>query len=334
MEAPSKDEEAKSPLRIISSKENLKGFHWQVIGQMVERILEVMSDHKSLRKYKDLGIGFSFFNQAHPLQSDRSEVEQRRREAVNKSQIGRRETRVNRGLDATQTPTKTIMNPPQNADQYCVTWKGNSARPVFIEEYKAPHKLTHHFLSLLPDKNHQTRSKHSRDDADDDSPDDHGNNGGDESQGSSERSVSQDSPPKYKGSRAQNGNNQQGGHGSSTKHTQQPREYCTQACLAGMVRWLVIDKKCPNTALHPRNTTNPSLHLVKGLREFRTLVLAQLTKTLNTNITDLGVAGARGMLFRLMLASHRYVIVGKGTIDVFVPDLKHEGRIYSRLKSL
>lgn len=40
------------------------------------------------------------------------------------------------------------------------------------------------------------------------------------------------------------------------------------------------------------------------------------------------------MLFQITLESHGYTFVGKGTIDVFVSDLKHEGKVYNRLRSL
>ncbi|KAL8922521.1 MAG: hypothetical protein Q9172_003528 [Xanthocarpia lactea] len=60
----------------------------------------------------------------------------------------------------------------------------------------------------------------------------------------------------------------------------------------------------------------------------------QLGTTLDTNITNLKVHGACGLLFKITSESHGYTFVGKGNIDVFVSDLKHEGVVYNRLRSL
>jgi hypothetical protein len=46
----------------------------------------------------------------------------------------------------------------------------------------------------------------------------------------------------------------------------------------------------------------------------------------------LGKQGARGALFKITLASHGYTFVGKGTVEAFVPDLRHEGQVYERLE--
>lgn len=40
----------------------------------------------------------------------------------------------------------------------------------------------------------------------------------------------------------------------------------------------------------------------------------------------------RGALFQITLASHRYVFVGKGTVEAFQSDLLHEGQIYKLLR--
>lgn len=64
------------------------------------------------------------------------------------------------------------------------------------------------------------------------------------------------------------------------------------------------------------------------------MVQRQLAMTLDRNCKDLKTQGSRGALFQITLASHGYTFVGKGTRDVFVPDLMHEGRMYDRLKSI
>ncbi|KAI4138485.1 MAG: hypothetical protein L6R39_006764 [Caloplaca ligustica] len=178
---------------------------------------------------------------------------------------------------------------------------------------------------------YNTRSK--RRDHDDDGPDNDDNSNGHSSAGSSDGTADTYTPSKSKEGRSKDVSHQKGGgQGSFRKHAQPDSEYCTQACLLGLVHNTAIDKSCPNAVKHPRSQTDYSLHLI-GLRTLRRLIREQLGTTLNTNITDLKVHGARGMLFRLVLATHGYTFVGKGTIDVFVPDLKHEGAMYGRLRS-
>ncbi len=64
------------------------------------------------------------------------------------------------------------------------------------------------------------------------------------------------------------------------------------------------------------------------------MVQQQLAITLDRDCMDLKTQGSRGALFQITLASHGYTFVGKGTRDVFVPDLEHEGRMYGRLKTM
>lgn len=64
------------------------------------------------------------------------------------------------------------------------------------------------------------------------------------------------------------------------------------------------------------------------------LVQEQLAKALDHHCESLGLQGARGTLFKITLASHGYVFVGKGTVQAFVPDLLHEGKTYQRLAKL
>ncbi|KAL8900832.1 MAG: hypothetical protein Q9192_000869 [Flavoplaca navasiana] len=172
-------------------------------------------------------------------------------------------------------------------------------------------------------RTYHTRAKRRDDDNDDDDVDKNPNHG----------SPKYESPSQAKSDRMNNSSRRRGGQASSSRNVQQLNEYCTQACLLGMVRHSTIDEKCPNAAFHPRNKKFSNLHLI-GLKKFRKLVHNQLATTLNRNITDLRIHGSRGMLFKLILDSHGYVFVGKGTIDVFVPDLRFEGGVYRRLESL
>ncbi|KAL8931939.1 MAG: hypothetical protein Q9216_007018 [Gyalolechia sp. 2 TL-2023] len=185
-------------------------------------------------------------------------------------------------------------------------------------------------------KSHKTRSKRRRDqeDDDDDDPSNDHNGGSDEnSSESSDAFVEDDTPSKSSRNQGPKGNEQSSTRGTSRSQAPHHNAYCTQACLFGLVRRSVVDEECPNAALHPRKESDPSLHLIDR-KTFRTLVQNQLSETLDDYITDLQIGGARGMLFQITLASHGYVFVSKGTVDVFVSDLKHEGRIYQRLNSL
>lgn len=121
---------------------------------------------------------------------------------------------------------------------------------------------------------------------------------------------------------------------SSSSAGQQQRPYCTHACLLGIVRRSSIDEDCPNAALHPRYPRKQgSVHILTK-QKFCDLVRLQLATTMNKDIKDLRLQGARSMIFYISLANYGYTLIGKGTIDVFIPDLMHEASIYRRLRGL
>ena len=133
---------------------------------------------------------------------------------------------------------------------------------------------------------------------------------------------------KKPGSQGKDGGGESSKQASSSRGTQ--LQYCTQKCLLGIVRGSRLDRNCPNASLHPRLGEK---HAV-GRSKFLDLVQKQLAGDLDHNCEPLGLQGARGALFRITLASHGYVFVGKGTVQAFVPDLLHEGKIYRRLAKL
>ena len=147
------------------------------------------------------------------------------------------------------------------------------------------------------------------------------------------------SRPEFGGSR----NNQSKGKGKdqtdeaknsvsieATRGVGRQRQYCTQECLLGIVRGLPLDERCPNASLHHRHGNRHAI----DLQEFRALVRNQLAKDLDHDCEPLGLQGARGALFRITLAAHGYVFVGKGTVRAFVPTIVHEGRVYQQLEDL
>lgn len=110
------------------------------------------------------------------------------------------------------------------------------------------------------------------------------------------------------------------------------RKYCTQACLLGLVQQTGLDKNCPNVALHRRRVKD-NRHAVNK-RMFRQLLQRQLGEDLDHDCEPLGKQGARGALFKITLRQFGYTLAGKGTVQAFVEDLRYEGRVYQRLKSL
>ena len=92
----------------------------------------------------------------------------------------------------------------------------------------------------------------------------------------------------------------------------------------------MLDSSCPNVLLH-RVGGDDTRHAI-NVEEFGPLVREQLGQNMDQGCEPLGNQGARGALFKMTLASHGYTFVGKGTVPVFVRDLKHEGRIYQKLE--
>jgi len=165
----------------------------------------------------------------------------------------------------------------------------------------------------------------------DDTTRDEYDEGGEPPEGPSEGPESINTPTKGGStSRGKRGNRRRGIQSSSSAGKQQ--QYCTQGCLLGLVLGSALDDSCPNVPLHRRGKRGYKHLLSKP--QFSAMVQRQLAMTLDRNCKDLKTQGSRGALFQITLASHGYTFVGKGTRDVFVPDLIHEGRIYDRLKSI
>ncbi|KAL8966904.1 MAG: hypothetical protein Q9197_005726 [Variospora fuerteventurae] len=131
-------------------------------------------------------------------------------------------------------------------------------------------------------------------------------------------------------SRVKWGNGRQGIRSSSSAGKQ--RQYCTQSCLLGLALGSAIDNSCPNAPLHCQGKKRRT-HLLNK-QQFGAMVQRQLAMTLDLNSKDLKIQGSRGALFQVTLAMHGYTFVAKGTRDVLIPDLMHEGRMYDRLKSI
>ncbi|KAK0655275.1 hypothetical protein B0T16DRAFT_363761 [Cercophora newfieldiana] len=124
--------------------------------------------------------------------------------------------------------------------------------------------------------------------------------------------------------RSRGGGGGRGGSGGSL-------QFCTHACLLGMVQGRPLDRHCPNVALHDTNNNNQ--HPVSHATWLR-LLHEQLKGTLDHGITPLGNEGARAVTFKVTLLQHGYTVISKATVDEFVEDLEHEAAVYQQLRTL
>ena len=105
--------------------------------------------------------------------------------------------------------------------------------------------------------------------------------------------------------------------------------YCTQACLLGVRKGGLLDRRCPNVGLH-ESAKMPGRHpltadqLVKCVR-------AQLAEDLDDDCEGLdkyGKFGATSMLFRVVLRPYGYSLVAKGVQRPHAWLLEHERDVY------
>ena len=104
------------------------------------------------------------------------------------------------------------------------------------------------------------------------------------------------------------------------------------SCLLGLVNKSKLDLACSNVDVH-RNGRKCTKHLLNQ-STFCLAIGDQFANDLDNGLTDLHLCGARGKLFKVSLLSHGYRFVAKGTRQAFIPHLKHEARVYHRLRSL
>ncbi|RDL30224.1 Uncharacterized protein BP5553_10502 [Venustampulla echinocandica] len=104
------------------------------------------------------------------------------------------------------------------------------------------------------------------------------------------------------------------------------RQYCTHACLLGLVRKHPLDDACPNVNVHRAH--GAGIYHALGRKSLAKQMLRQLAQDPDSGCEPLGKQGTRGALFRLTLESHGYTFVAKGTVVAFKAKLKHEGLVY------
>lgn len=113
-------------------------------------------------------------------------------------------------------------------------------------------------------------------------------------------------------------------------------QFCTQACLLGVVRSSFLDPSCPNVHRHHngvRGDLGDCYHLVNRDHLIEELG-AQLNHDLDHSCEKLGLEGERAVLFKLTLDRLGYVLVGKGTAQGFRSVLLQEQKIYNHVQSI
>ncbi|KAH8751831.1 hypothetical protein BGZ57DRAFT_934347 [Hyaloscypha finlandica] len=107
------------------------------------------------------------------------------------------------------------------------------------------------------------------------------------------------------------------------------RQYCTQACLLGLVRKGPLDNACPNVSSHRAHRARS--HHALERKSLAKLMSRQLAENPDNGCEPLGKQGARGALFRLTLEWYGYTFVAKGTVTAFKAKLRHECLVYRHL---
>ncbi|RYN62676.1 hypothetical protein AA0117_g12905 [Alternaria alternata] len=129
---------------------------------------------------------------------------------------------------------------------------------------------------------------------------------------------------------------QKTGAGSSSGHRRgrrrgqgaEDRQYCTQGCLRGLADGGVLDRRCPNARQH-----GDRYHQIDR-SAFLDLMRRQLADDLDTDCSPVSLPGACGVLFRVRLRSHGYVVAAKCTPAYFAHRLRWEASVYERLRPI
>lgn len=115
------------------------------------------------------------------------------------------------------------------------------------------------------------------------------------------------------------------------KSERAPREYCTMACLRGLVTDGALDQKCPNVQQHDRS--HQDKHPFDA-EEFIRHLQAQLDEDPDHGFEPLHIRGSTGFLVKATLMSHGYTVIIKATTAHGAEYLEHEIQVYNRLRPL
>ncbi|KUL81957.1 hypothetical protein ZTR_10980 [Talaromyces verruculosus] len=112
-------------------------------------------------------------------------------------------------------------------------------------------------------------------------------------------------------------------------------EYCTQACLLGLVQKSPLDESCPNFSVHKQSSARVKHPITKD--DLCCLLRKQLDRSLDQGCECLdrnGLFGDVGVLFKVTLTEYGYTFVAKGVQKANEHDLAHEMKVYSHLVPL
>lgn len=118
------------------------------------------------------------------------------------------------------------------------------------------------------------------------------------------------------------------------------RPFCTHMCLRGLVRGDGIDYDCPNVLLHLEAVRRIGLpdragHAI-GLDGLVELVKGQLFDNAERDcecLSERGLEGAIGCLFKLTVTGYGYTLVAKGVQAFYAKRIRHEARVYKKLEA-
>ncbi|KAH0566090.1 hypothetical protein GP486_000505 [Trichoglossum hirsutum] len=109
--------------------------------------------------------------------------------------------------------------------------------------------------------------------------------------------------------------------------------YCSPSCILGLTDpTLFLDPGCPNYKLHCDFLRSNNLRF--GRYTFLSLLQAQLHDTRDRYIYPLGIQGAVGVVFKVVLRGSGYVVIAKGSVGLLKDHLAYESYIYTHLKPL
>ncbi|KAL2887652.1 hypothetical protein HOO65_050773 [Ceratocystis lukuohia] len=125
---------------------------------------------------------------------------------------------------------------------------------------------------------------------------------------------------------------------SSTCRLPRP-EYCSQRCLLGLANGGYLDQSCPNVNLHCKEpsfeSSSASVHKKHqiSLSQLVDIVKAQLDTNLDSDCeVQPNKSGLLGILVKLTAHPYGYTFVGKGMLNLALPFIRHELKVYYQLR--
>ncbi|KAL2885205.1 hypothetical protein HOO65_080155 [Ceratocystis lukuohia] len=125
---------------------------------------------------------------------------------------------------------------------------------------------------------------------------------------------------------------------SSTCRLPRP-EYCSQQCLLGLANGGYLDQSCPNVNLHCKEpsfeSSSASVHKKHqiSLSQLVDIVKAQLDTNLDSDCeVQPNKSGLLGILVKLTAHPYGYTFVGKGMLNLALPFIRHELKVYDQLR--